>query len=268
MIMEYAKSDPSALVDGNIRVEAKDLAELLDAPSIKSVNFNLPSSSWVWSGDGSGQSTGHANQWRLDLYSSLGSSTSATPTPADFETKAIQSTTYITEATVVTKWSQSSAFSGILSTYIYSSIAQNLTITVYTDDGGAVYLNGNLISAVKTCTNTSVKLPLVVGENFLQVYCHNPSSTGAFQVTPSLSAQNNITKVSAESIGYNTQEIALEGINDIIRLQIDKIASKDTAWNLILQQKLTAFVENGKVVFYWDNTETIDVNVTGKIIYK
>lgn len=221
MIMEYVKSDPSALVDGDTRVEAKELEKLLNAPlPILTYRVKLPVASWTYTGEGDNATT-YDNKWRWDKYASVGSTTTS-PTLENFAGKTIVTTNYYLDSATSIVMNVGDSYSAIATCYVYFEKATTVSLVQNSDDAGSLYIDNKLVATNASCTTKTTSYTFTKGEHKVQM-CYTEGSGGdGWKVTPALYTIDGCKKMSAERIGYYSQTVTpTEG--DLTKLTANSI---------------------------------------------
>lgn len=155
--------------------------------SIKLYSATLKASDWISDLSTSSEYSSYKNMWKLEQFSSR---TCDANIRSNLLT-ATPSATYWVGDGVITSSNYNSehygdSYTGRATIYIYCDTNVTYSTTFMTDDTGALYLNGTLITTVTSCVPTEVTIPFLKGINCLEAFYTEGSGGDGWAFNPIL----------------------------------------------------------------------------------
>lgn len=164
------------------------------------------SGKWVYDNSGDVIGIGDDKSWFLEKFSKKG----ANPVPSDFSGETPTDTTTVLDSAMSVSFNWGDNYSAKATAYLYCSNAFSQSLTIRTDDGGSVTLNGTLLGKPATVTDTSYTYNFQKGWNILEVCWTENSGNDGFNYTPkiyNLSGIDKMTSVGSQIIEDSVVEI-------------------------------------------------------------
>nr|WP_298672097.1 hypothetical protein [uncultured Prevotella sp.] len=116
---------------------------------------------------------------------------------------------------------------GKATTYIFFRVATNVVHNLYSDDGGAAYVNGNLIGTLTSCQSKSFSLPFAAGWNRVDLLWSEVGGGDGFSLLGLvLHTYTNVSKMTAYPKGELQSLISKTYTDSQIKVVNDSITTK------------------------------------------
>lgn len=175
------------------------------------------------------------NKWMITAYDITGAGYVNTTIPT-FNMLANRNIKFIKEildSATSSAMNLGDNYIGHAKTNVYLDSDYSLTISLTTDDAGAIYLNGVLVTSTVSCTAKSITLNLKAGWNTVEVLYLEISGGDGFVFSPKFSATTQIKRINAYEI--SSASISSNLISESKSLLDDNKSNWSNAYNRVLE---------------------------------